>query len=90
MYRKNKREYIEITLKDLDGWTSVRLARLLYEIEVDLNYYLNRLLILYQEKDPIIIKIRKVLRNIKKIKKEIYSNYEKDEFYSKILINFTR
>ena len=71
MYRKNKREYIEITLKDLDGWTSVRLARLLYEIEIDLNYYLNRLLILYQEKDPIIIKIRKVLRNIKKIKKEI-------------------
>ena len=90
MYRKNKREYIEITLKDLDGGTSVRLARLFYEIEIDLNYYLNRLLILYQEKDPIIIKIRKVLRNIKKIKKEIYSNYEKDEFYSKILINFTR
>lgn len=90
MYRKNKREYIEITLKDLDGWTSVRLARLLYEIEIDLNYYLNRLLILYQEKDPIIKKIRQVLRNIKKIKKEIYSNYEKDEFYSKILINFTR
>ena len=90
MYRKNKREYIEITLKDLDGWASVRLARLLYEIEIDLNYYLNRLLILYQEKDPIIKKIRQVLRNIKKIKKEIYSNYEKDEFYSKILINFTR
>ena len=90
MYRKNKREYIEITLKDLDGWTSVRLARLFYEIEIDLNYYLNRLLIIYQEKDPLIKKIRQVLRNIKKIKKEIYSNYEKDEFYSKILINFTR
>ena len=90
MYKKIKREYIKITLKDLDGGASVRLSRLFYEMEVDVQYYLKLLLVIYEEKDPIIIKIRKVLRNIKKIQNEIYSNFENDEFYSKVLINYVR